>query len=188
MRSGQRDLRFMKSPLRAIDDDKPTILTLLDDSRVSVTDDASAATGITRRSAARRPRARPMLRCGNMTTRWVATGVARGPSTRPRQRPHVMNAPHTLPPEPSQGSHARDTAAPRLREIPYNYTSYADREIVIRLLGERAWTVLSRLRDGAPHRPLGAHAVRGAGRHLGRAAQPLPRRRPAATTRSAGAR
>src|SRR4249919_3177548 len=37
--------------------------------------------------------------------------------------------------------------APRLREIPYNYTSYADREIVIRLLGERAWDVLSRLRD-----------------------------------------
>ena len=24
----------------------------------------------------------------------------------------------------------------RLREIPYNYTSYSDREIVIRLLGE----------------------------------------------------
>ena len=31
----------------------------------------------------------------------------------------------------------------------------------------------------APHRPLGAHAVRGAGRHLGRAAQPLPAGRPA---------
>jgi hypothetical protein len=26
---------------------------------------------------------------------------------------------------------------PPLREIPYNYTSLADREIVIRLLGER---------------------------------------------------
>ena len=25
--------------------------------------------------------------------------------------------------------------APRLREIPYNYTSFSDREIVIRLLG-----------------------------------------------------
>ncbi len=25
----------------------------------------------------------------------------------------------------------------RLREIPYNYTSFSDREIVIRLLGER---------------------------------------------------
>src|SRR5580704_19730186 len=34
----------------------------------------------------------------------------------------------------------------RLREIPYNYTSLADREIVIRLLGESAWTVLDGLR------------------------------------------
>jgi FAD/FMN-containing dehydrogenase/Fe-S oxidoreductase len=37
--------------------------------------------------------------------------------------------------------------APRLREIPYNYTSFSDREIVIRLLGDRAWAVLSRLRE-----------------------------------------
>src|SRR6202166_137761 len=35
---------------------------------------------------------------------------------------------------------------PRLREIPYNYTSLADREIVIRLLGEAAWAVLDELR------------------------------------------
>ncbi|MDP9044484.1 MAG: DUF3683 domain-containing protein, partial [Pseudomonadota bacterium] len=36
---------------------------------------------------------------------------------------------------------------PRLREIPYNYTSFSDREIVMRLLGVRAWEVLGRLRD-----------------------------------------
>ncbi len=36
--------------------------------------------------------------------------------------------------------------APRLREIPYNYTSFSDREIVLRLLGEEAWTLLSELR------------------------------------------
>jgi FAD/FMN-containing dehydrogenase/Fe-S oxidoreductase len=35
----------------------------------------------------------------------------------------------------------------RLREIPYNYTSLADREIVIRLLGEAAWQVLDSLRS-----------------------------------------
>jgi FAD/FMN-containing dehydrogenase/Fe-S-cluster-containing hydrogenase component 2 len=35
----------------------------------------------------------------------------------------------------------------RLREIPYNYTSLSDREIVIRLLGENAWTLLIALRD-----------------------------------------
>ncbi len=34
----------------------------------------------------------------------------------------------------------------RIREIPYNYTSFSDREIVIRLLGEEAWQVLQRLR------------------------------------------
>jgi hypothetical protein len=35
----------------------------------------------------------------------------------------------------------------RLREIPYNYTSFSDREIVIRLLGEEAWTLLAELRS-----------------------------------------
>jgi FAD/FMN-containing dehydrogenase/Fe-S oxidoreductase len=35
----------------------------------------------------------------------------------------------------------------RLREIPYNYTSLADREIVIRLLGEPAWNLLDELRS-----------------------------------------
>ncbi|PJO77620.1 DUF3683 domain-containing protein [Neisseria brasiliensis] len=40
------------------------------------------------------------------------------------------------------------TAAPqRIREIPYNYTSYTDREIVIRLLGEEAWHILQDLRS-----------------------------------------
>jgi FAD/FMN-containing dehydrogenase/Fe-S oxidoreductase len=35
---------------------------------------------------------------------------------------------------------------PRLREIPYNYTSFSDKEIVIRLLGEESWRVLNDLR------------------------------------------
>lgn len=35
----------------------------------------------------------------------------------------------------------------RLREIPYNYTSFSDREIVIRLLGNDAWQTLQSLRD-----------------------------------------
>jgi hypothetical protein len=34
----------------------------------------------------------------------------------------------------------------RLREIPYNYTSFSDREIIIRLLGEEAWATLNTLR------------------------------------------
>ena len=35
----------------------------------------------------------------------------------------------------------------RLREIPYNYTSFSDREIVIRLLGADNWAVLDELRS-----------------------------------------
>jgi FAD/FMN-containing dehydrogenase/Fe-S oxidoreductase len=35
----------------------------------------------------------------------------------------------------------------RLREIPYNYTSFSDREIVIRLLGARMWQILDELRS-----------------------------------------
>ena len=34
----------------------------------------------------------------------------------------------------------------RLREIPYNYTSFSDREIVIRLLGAEKWALLDELR------------------------------------------
>jgi FAD/FMN-containing dehydrogenase/Fe-S oxidoreductase len=34
----------------------------------------------------------------------------------------------------------------RLREIPYNYTSFSDREIVIRFLGEEMWDTLQMLR------------------------------------------
>ncbi len=51
-----------------------------------------------------------------------------------------MNAPaqlHTL---------LADNAPARLREIPYNYTSFSDREIVIRLLGESSWQLLDQLR------------------------------------------
>ena len=35
----------------------------------------------------------------------------------------------------------------RLREIPYHYTSFSDREIVIRLLGAENWAVLDELRS-----------------------------------------
>ncbi len=34
----------------------------------------------------------------------------------------------------------------RLREIPYNYTSFSDREIVIRFLGEDMWETINKLR------------------------------------------
>ena len=34
----------------------------------------------------------------------------------------------------------------RVREIPYNYTSFSDREIVLRLAGEEAWQLVSELR------------------------------------------
>jgi len=56
-----------------------------------------------------------------------------------------MNAPLPLV-TPALPTLANDTA-PRLREIPYNYTSFSDREIVLRLLGVRAWEILQRLRQ-----------------------------------------
>ncbi|MBE9564343.1 MAG: DUF3683 domain-containing protein, partial [Proteobacteria bacterium] len=34
----------------------------------------------------------------------------------------------------------------RIREIPYNYTSYSDREIIIRFLGEKCWRLIEKLR------------------------------------------
>jgi FAD/FMN-containing dehydrogenase/Fe-S oxidoreductase len=51
-----------------------------------------------------------------------------------------MNAPANI--------HAllEENAPVRLREIPYNYTSFSDREIVIRLLGESSWALLDQLR------------------------------------------
>ncbi len=53
-----------------------------------------------------------------------------------------MNAPNTL-----HQLTAALAEKPRLREIPYNYTSFSDREIVIRLLGSRAWEILDTLRQ-----------------------------------------
>jgi FAD/FMN-containing dehydrogenase/Fe-S oxidoreductase len=43
--------------------------------------------------------------------------------------------------------HSVDITPTRLREIPYNYTSFSDREIVIRLLGEENWQILDSLHD-----------------------------------------
>lgn len=39
------------------------------------------------------------------------------------------------------------SAQTRIREIPYNYTSFSDREIIIRLLGESQWHILNELRE-----------------------------------------
>ncbi|MEO8935989.1 MAG: DUF3683 domain-containing protein, partial [Burkholderiaceae bacterium] len=54
-----------------------------------------------------------------------------------------MNAP--VFPQAALHSQATDSAS-RLREIPYNYTSFSDREIVMRLLGSSAWSDLEELR------------------------------------------
>ncbi|MBT9506068.1 FAD/FMN-binding oxidoreductase [Rhodoferax sp.] len=57
-----------------------------------------------------------------------------------------MNAPIQLNHLVSASAHEQHAHA-RIREIPYNYTSFSDREIVIRLLGAPAWEWLNRLRD-----------------------------------------
>ncbi len=55
-----------------------------------------------------------------------------------------MNAP--LSPQSVRMQSEADRPS-RLREIPYNYTSFSDREIVMRLLGAEAWRVLDELRS-----------------------------------------
>ncbi len=61
---------------------------------------------------------------------------------------HPMNAPATLEQLTALAIEAIEAnEAPRLREIPYNYTSFSDREIVIRLLGASAWELLAKLRS-----------------------------------------
>ncbi|OGB10130.1 MAG: FAD-linked oxidase, partial [Burkholderiales bacterium RIFCSPHIGHO2_12_FULL_61_11] len=56
-----------------------------------------------------------------------------------------MNAPTTLQELSVFADDARHDDA-RIREIPYNYTSFSDREVVIRLLGEHAWELVNFLR------------------------------------------
>lgn len=53
-----------------------------------------------------------------------------------------MNEPTVL-----NESMAANPQGARLREIPYNYTSFSDREIVLRLLGHSAWHLLEKLRS-----------------------------------------
>ncbi|MFM9834785.1 MAG: DUF3683 domain-containing protein [Methylophilaceae bacterium] len=50
-------------------------------------------------------------------------------------------------PIPAEFLQADTNPVTRLREIPYNYTSFSDREIVIRFLGEDAWKTLNALRS-----------------------------------------
>jgi FAD/FMN-containing dehydrogenase/Fe-S oxidoreductase len=57
-----------------------------------------------------------------------------------------MNAPITLQ-ELNLFADKAKAGEARIREIPYNYTSFSDREVVIRLLGAGAWDLLNRLRD-----------------------------------------
>ena len=59
-----------------------------------------------------------------------------------------MNAPAQIQPLLADAPPGTDlsSAATRVREIPYNYTSFSDREIVIRLLGDDAWQLLDKLR------------------------------------------
>ncbi|WP_296913760.1 FAD/FMN-binding oxidoreductase [Polaromonas sp.] len=57
-----------------------------------------------------------------------------------------MNAPTTLQEMTAFADEAKASES-RIREIPYNYTSFSDREVVIRLLGARAWDLLVLLRE-----------------------------------------
>ena len=83
-----------------------------------------------------------MLHCGNISTQPGLTS-SRVMFWLPPQ--NTMNAPLPLNQLVSAAQVQHEHA--RIREIPYNYTSFSDREIVIRLLGVPAWEWLNRLRD-----------------------------------------
>ncbi len=72
-----------------------------------------------------------------------AIAHTRGHSTPTADHPPRLS-PERLAPVP-QEQHQGLPAA-RLREIPYNYTSFSDREIVIRFLGEDNWRLIEDLR------------------------------------------
>src|SRR5579872_2943133 len=61
---------------------------------------------------------------------------------------NAISTQESLPLEPPPEREPERNAEPsaRLREIPYNYTSFSDREIVIRLLGARHWALIEELR------------------------------------------
>src|SRR5664279_3608084 len=82
------------------------------------------------------PARQRMLRCGKLPVLPLAG------APEPPDAPPAMNAPTDA------FVHAQEvpTESPRLREIPYNYTSFSDREIVIRLLGAPMWRLLDDLR------------------------------------------
>ena len=48
---------------------------------------------------------------------------------------------------PPSGAGRPEPISERLREIPYNYTSYSDREVVERLLGDAGWALVGDLRN-----------------------------------------
>src|SRR5487761_1951165 len=77
----------------------------------------------------------PMFRrCSRASTPAIATSLWSQPP-----------APGPRPPRTRHNGERMQMTA-RLREIPYNYTSFSDREIVLRLLGEKAWETLRELR------------------------------------------
>ncbi len=83
------------------------------------------------------PCSRKMLRCDNIgQPRWTWVRCC---------SLFTMNAPTTLEEQTVFADEATPGEA-RIREIPYNYTSFSDREVVIRLLGARAWDLLNLLR------------------------------------------
>ncbi len=67
---------------------------------------------------------------------------------------HSLATPNSIPPAPPiqqednpKPKHSSAAATQRLREIPYNYTSFSDKEIITRLWGQGAWNIIEALRQ-----------------------------------------
>ena len=116
-----------------------------------------------------------MLHCGNIfpsrsRAPWHAAGL---PLTEPDERSHYDSSRSCPPPC------MRRTCMNAFAKFPTTTPRFPTARSSFACWAHRAWGLLNQSARRAPHRPLGAHAVRGAGRHLGGAAQPLFAGRPA---------
>jgi FAD/FMN-containing dehydrogenase/Fe-S oxidoreductase len=78
----------------------------------------------------------------------MALNPAFPPPTKPVRKATLLPfaAPGRASVESGSETGTEETPEGRLREIPYNYTSFSDREIVLRLLGDDAWDIVKSLR------------------------------------------
>ncbi len=101
---------------------------------------------ITKNDAARRVDDRPIPLLSLQYASSQVPGIVTGLTAPLKNLSLPLSDPEDILASPSDDGEAPNNLPGRLREIPYNYTSFSDREIVIRLLGQSAWQFVEELR------------------------------------------